>query len=325
METQAGGKLLSIVKTLRFLTLRRFAPWCVCDWSFCAGPLRAADWLAEVWEPDAPEHMVWHRKPLSIVALYVFLSLLLYWEFNIPSPGKSVGGLAVAAAVMSFRGEMRGKEKAAWILLLFAFLAVELRSIDQERNANEQLRALARAEEENNFRDIGKNITTGIAGVLDQSHRQFDATMQQFAANVKQSNTIAAGVHGLPDVISQQNKALASMLRTQSLPANSLERRGAVLSARIITYVVDNPTPSYQIGTFAPNDREAIFGQYSYKMRTTFQNRFAPEAAAIYEELNRRGMNIPEVVTSRCQQAINIFLMRQCAEDILMYTAQASK
>jgi hypothetical protein len=107
--------------------------------------IRRRAFMQSIWvymrswfENDDHEQLVWHRKPLSVIALYVFMGFLGYWEFRVPSPGKAVTALAVAAAAMSIRGEMRGKEKAAWMLLLFALLAVELRSIDDDRLLHDQ-------------------------------------------------------------------------------------------------------------------------------------------------------------------------------------------
>lgn len=104
----------------------------------------------------------WHKKPISVLLLYIFTAMLWYWEWNIPSPGKGVAAMAVAAALMSLRGEMEGKEKLAWICLLFGFLFVELTSIDTERKSSEESRALARAQEAESFNKIGHGINNSI-------------------------------------------------------------------------------------------------------------------------------------------------------------------
>jgi len=104
-------------------------------------------WINDWLRGDDPECLVWHRKPLSVFALYLFCFLLAYWEVNIPSTGKAVAALAVAAAAMTIRGEMHGKEKLAWMLLLFAFLSLEITSIDKEQQSTEQLRITERQQE----------------------------------------------------------------------------------------------------------------------------------------------------------------------------------
>jgi hypothetical protein len=108
------------------------------------------------------EEKSWHKKPLSVFLLYVFGVWLLLWNLHIPSPGKSVAALAVAAAVMTLMGELGGKEKVAWILILFGFLWVEIISIDVERKAQDELQRSARAEQLAHFKEIGGGIRDSI-------------------------------------------------------------------------------------------------------------------------------------------------------------------
>jgi hypothetical protein len=137
-------------------------------------------WLVDAWQEiclwfavDEEEQLVWHKKPLSIAALYGFVGLLWYWELFIPSPGKTVAALGVVAAAMSLRGEMRGKEKLAWMIMLFALLLLELTSIDEERLANENLRVATRQQEADSFQSIAQGITRSV----ELSQRQFEATI----------------------------------------------------------------------------------------------------------------------------------------------------
>ena len=99
-------------------------------------------------------------------------------------PGKAVAALAVAAAIMAFRGEMGGKEKVAWMLLLFGFLFIENHSIDTERRANESYRNEVRIQEENNFRDIGHDITSGVTKVVEDNQGKFNSTMSAWKDTV---------------------------------------------------------------------------------------------------------------------------------------------
>src|ERR1700722_18003698 len=56
---------------------------------------------------------IWHKEPASVFALYCFTILLWYWIYNGPLPEKAATVMAVVGALMSFRGEMEGKEKIA--------------------------------------------------------------------------------------------------------------------------------------------------------------------------------------------------------------------
>jgi hypothetical protein len=122
------------------------------------------------------DRTVWHKKPLSVVLLYVSICVLVYWNWPSPTPlppGYAVTALAVAAAVMTVLGEMKGKEKVAWIGVLFAFLVLELNSIKVERKAQEDIQKEARAEQLRHFGEIGKGIQQSIA----DSDRNFNAAM----------------------------------------------------------------------------------------------------------------------------------------------------
>jgi hypothetical protein len=116
------------------------------------------DWLSRLFLQQDEDAPLWHRKPLSVFALYIFSGFLAYWEIYIPSPGEAVAVLGVAAAAMSIRGEMQGKEKVAWMLLLFAFLSLELTSIKIERRANEEMQSQIRWQEAEHFKKIGGDI-----------------------------------------------------------------------------------------------------------------------------------------------------------------------
>jgi hypothetical protein len=134
-------------------------------------------WLFQ--ETSGVENMdrtVWHKKPLSVFLLYLFVCLLAYWNWPSPislPPGYAVTALAVVAAVMTVLGEMKGKEKVAWILVLFGFLWVELTSVKVERKAQEDIQKEARAEQLEHFGEIGSRIQASI----EKSDTNFNLTM----------------------------------------------------------------------------------------------------------------------------------------------------
>jgi hypothetical protein len=145
-------------------------------WKVCLCFKGYIHWLCgwSAWHTETGE-MQWRRKPLSVVFLYASVALLWWWERNIPSPGEAATALAVVAAVMTFRGEMRGKEQLAWTLLLFSFMFLEITSINTEREASEYIRSVAIEQQRKSFEKIGK----GIEGSIVQSEKQFEKTMQK--------------------------------------------------------------------------------------------------------------------------------------------------
>jgi hypothetical protein len=103
--------------------------------------------------------------------LAAFSSVYLYWRWNTPTPGKSVAMLAAAAAVITFRAEMKGGEKFLWSLLLIGFLVMEFTSIDKDH----QQQAQVLKEERERFGEIGR----GIDATIKQSEQGFAATTQR--------------------------------------------------------------------------------------------------------------------------------------------------
>lgn len=140
-------------------------------------------------EEVALERRGWHKKPLSVVLLYVFIAILFYLNGRIappaPAPGVAVAVLAVAAAVMALLGEMGGREKVAWIFLLFGFLGVELYSINTERASQEEIQKEARREQLEHFREIG--------GGIEASIRQSD---EHFKSTIGETNKVLLNITG---------------------------------------------------------------------------------------------------------------------------------
>jgi len=104
---------------------------------------------------------------------FAAIPLIFVWWHNLPSPGFAIGVLAVLAAVMSVQSDMRGWQRAAWILLFGAFLAVEFRAITKDRVDAALADAEKRASENAQFLTIIK----GLIDSNQQSQKQFQATM----------------------------------------------------------------------------------------------------------------------------------------------------
>ncbi len=81
--------------------------------------------------------------------------------------------MGVVVAFMAWRAEAKAFEKAMWMLLIFAFLIIEMKAIREDRAKQDQAERQARAEENANF----NQIVHGITETLEQNSRQFDSTM----------------------------------------------------------------------------------------------------------------------------------------------------
>lgn len=99
---------------------------------------------------------------------------LLWWYWP-PAPGKAVLVLAVVAAIMTMQPKMTDSHRVGWLLIIFVLFLVESRSIDHDRYLHDMELAKARAEETKNF----QGIASGITQAIQESQRQFNATMKR--------------------------------------------------------------------------------------------------------------------------------------------------
>ena len=135
---------------------------------------------------------VWKSPWMGAAILVLSWSVAGYWLLCTPSPGKSVGALAVVATVMTFRGELTGVEKTFLTLVLFVFVFVEIRAIDKDRAEN--------AQSQKAFFDAQQ---TGFSGIATQAGQNFAVT----------TGGLTTAINGLNGVL----------ITTQSLAALSKE------------------------------------------------------------------------------------------------------
>src|ERR1700730_9795005 len=76
---------------------------------------------------------VWRHRAMGWTLLAGFTVLAFYWNSNLPTVGKAIAMLAVVAAIMATLRNVGGFLEFAWVLLLFGFLFVEMRAIDEDK------------------------------------------------------------------------------------------------------------------------------------------------------------------------------------------------
>ena len=112
------------------------------------------------------EHKKWFRQHFIFLAIQVIIAgWVAFMWFHLPAPGWGVAILAGVAAAMSIHGDMRGWQKAVWMLLIGLLLIVELRAISKDRAD-----ADARALEDRKAQD------TAFKSVRDAQDLDFKAT-----------------------------------------------------------------------------------------------------------------------------------------------------
>jgi hypothetical protein len=180
--------------------------------------------------------------------------------------------LGAAAAIMSIR-EIGAREKFCWLLVVFALLWGELRSIKKD----DVDRSDARAAEAANF----KKIADGLATEIEQSQKQFEATMTR-------ANSIATRVEHAADLAKRDlenvtgGNAFATLTpqiyalsgEQTPIPLVLYNHGGNVLTGVTIT-IEDTPNsieefepnkeyekhftqPRFEVGTLSPYDVRTI-------------------------------------------------------------------
>jgi hypothetical protein len=107
-----------------------------------------------------------------------------------PPVGVFIGVLGLLGVIVPlFRdlGKIGKWEKAAWTLVMFALVGLEIRSIYLDRNAHDKEQTEARAEQLRQFREIAGAINTTI----HNSQKQFETTMSRFDAIASRMESIS--------------------------------------------------------------------------------------------------------------------------------------
>src|ERR1039457_4317627 len=153
-------------RSVRFL---EFAKVGSMRWIWRSGMLSSARLKAEAF---------WKSGLAGILLILIFLTIAGYLHYYIPSPGKAVAALAIAAAIMTLRQDMSGLEKFFWMGVLFVFLFIEVRSIDKDRAANDEKFFQASQKQDQSFAVVLKQNQTDFNETisrLDTARRSMDS------------------------------------------------------------------------------------------------------------------------------------------------------
>ncbi len=75
---------------------------------------------------------------LFLCLQFIIAVVILVFLRFLPPPGWAVAVMAAAAVFISLQGDMRGWQKAFWMVLICALLLVELRSISADRTQSDK-------------------------------------------------------------------------------------------------------------------------------------------------------------------------------------------
>lgn len=148
----------------------------------------------------------------------IWFSVWAYWwsrAGHLPPPGYAIALIAVVAAVMSIQGEMKGWQKAFWMLIIAALLRVEFRAINDDRidSANKQ-------------KEFFEAQRKGFEGVTYQAGQNFASTTVD----------LTTAIDSLKTVVGTTQKAVENVTGGDSYAYVSPQGNGAVIPLSMHNY-----------------------------------------------------------------------------------------
>ncbi len=117
------------------------------------------------WQISEASEKVWKHWGMGWSLFAIFAVLCVWWLPHTPSIGYSIGALAVVASVMAALMEnLRALARFAWIILLFGFLWVEMRAIDEDKRKTTQ-------ELTDHFQGISTQAHENLKQILDEERK----------------------------------------------------------------------------------------------------------------------------------------------------------
>src|SRR5713226_9097505 len=100
------------------------------------------------------------------------MSFCVFWYFHVPKSSKALLVLAGVAALMMLM-DMHPVHKAIYVVVVISLILTENRAIDKERTEGANAEARQRQQESQQF----QGIANGLTAAIEQSQKQFGATM----------------------------------------------------------------------------------------------------------------------------------------------------
>jgi hypothetical protein len=210
------------------------------------------------WSLESARWFSWQHRIFLVIQLGVAVwASWLY--FHIPTPGWAVAILAVVAAAMSIHGEMRGWQKAIWMLLIAALLRVELRAISKDRTeteanalhaqkVQEESFGAIRQRQDADFRQTAQDLQTEIqqSKALMTQIVQTNETAQKTLRNVTGGDSFVVLERLWGDVKSPESTIGPNWIMYSQGDANLHQINAQIVDLdRFDAVMRDNPKPSY--------------------------------------------------------------------------------
>jgi hypothetical protein len=134
----------------------------------------------------------------QIVTVFMVVNWWIHYPRRLPNPGVAVLWIALVAAGMSIQPDIRGWQKAIWMIIIALLLIVETHAITKDRDENNKSVAADRKAQNDNFTEIRtaqeeafRKTADGLKSAIAQSQQQFEGTMSKSNQIVTEASAIA--------------------------------------------------------------------------------------------------------------------------------------
>jgi hypothetical protein len=193
----------------------------------------------------------WKRSATGWTLFAFSASWCLWWLYpdHTPTVGYSIGVLAVVAAVMAALLDNLGAlAKFSWIILLFGFLFVETRAIDEDKRKTTK-------ELTDNFAHVSNQAADNFKGILEVEKNNFKDVLDN-----QQRHFSAMATH-LVDQQKQQNQEFNAILTKQQQLFEEQQGFAEFLTGKLLP--ASDPTPTNSCRTVGPDDVFVALGTNS--------------------------------------------------------------
>jgi gas vesicle protein len=197
-----------------------------------------------VWIQERLNRVV--NLPLTGWVLWAaFLITGTYWEmWQVPATGYAVAVLGFAAALMSVL-TLSSTARFFWILLLFAFLSLEMRAIEIDRAHSAKAFENLAQQASNNLQKILSKQTEDVTRLLHNQQGNFTTTIDRLTSSER-----------------DQTRRFGELLATEEQLFNSEQQLAEFLNGRLLPSA--QPTPTNKCGTIPADDVIVLLGATAF-------------------------------------------------------------
>ncbi len=130
---------------------------------------------------------------LIVVAVYVGIA---NWQEFYPPIGAYIAVLAFLAVVVTIWPPENAWGKAAWLVIFFIAMGMEVQNLFHERSENQSAQSAAKKAEDDRFADLLKDQHESFAKVLDRDQERFEKTVGRLSSISKTATEALGNVTG---------------------------------------------------------------------------------------------------------------------------------